>query len=243
MTLLLEDRTSTELPLPLVRWLEVARPDDSGTVDTLTVSGPIRIRRGHLRLRGDTTMRFDLGRGYVSDIRIGIGPMTAVRGLDALVDGTGITVIGKEASTGLEIDQGTFLALWCESLLFPTAWARLPGLRWTPVDDHEVMASLPFRGGTELVTLTFDPDGSAFPVSFHAERYREVGKPKVGWTAAYGEWHWHDGIAHPTRLRVQWADDSEPWFDMRVESIVPNKPLDEHRARALAAIAGAAATR
>jgi hypothetical protein len=239
MTLLLEDRTSTELPLPLVRWLEVARPDPTDTLETLVLSGPVRLRRGRLRLRGDTTMRFDLGRGYVSDIRIGIGPVTAMRGLDALVDGTGITVIGHEASTGYEIDQGTFLALWCQSLLFPTAWEQLPGLRWIPVDDREVMAGLPFRGGEELVTLRFDPAGSAFPLSFHADRYREVGQPKVGWSVEYGEWHWIDGLANPTRLRVQWADEPAPWLDMRVESIVANEPLDEHQARARHAIAEA----
>ncbi len=243
MTLLIEDRRSTELPLPVVRWLEVAWPAGTDPIETLVVSGPVRMRRGRLRLRGDTTMRFDLGRGYVNDIRIGVGPLTAVRGLDALVDGTGITVIGKEAATGHEIDQGTFLALWCQSLLFPTAWDLLPGMRWTPVGDREAIVGLPFHGGVELVTLQFDPERTPFPVSFTADRYREVGTPKVGWRAEYGEWHWRDGIAHPTRLRVQWADEPAPWFDMRVETIRVNAPLGPHEARARQAIAAAHAAR
>ncbi len=243
MTLLLGDRTATELPLPLVRWLEVAWPDGIDPIDTLTLSGPVRMRRGHLRLRGDTTMRVDLGHGYVNDIRIGLGPVTAMRGLDALVDGIGITVIGHEASTGYEIDQGSFLALWCQSLLFPTSWDRLPGLRWTAVRDDEVIVGLPFHGGIETVTLRFDPGRSAFPVAFEAERYREVGRPKVGWRAEYGEWHWRDGLVMPTRLRVQWADESQPWFDMQVETAVPNKDLAEHRDRARLAIHDALADR
>lgn len=243
MTLLVEDRTQTELPLPVVRWLEVAWPDGIELVETITIEGPVRMRRGLLRLRGDTTMRFNLGIGYVNDIRIGVGRVTALRGLDALVDGTGVTIVGHEASTGHEIDQGTFLALWSQSLLFPTAWSRLPGLRMTPVNDSEVIVTLPFRGGVETALLRFDPDESAFPVAFEADRYRDVGRPKVGWRAEYGDWHWREGLALPTRLRVQWADEVAPWFDMRVERIVPNDAIEEHEVRARRAIGEALARR
>lgn len=232
MTLLVDDRTVTALPLPIVRWLEVAWPDGIDPVETITLSGPVRMRRGRIPLGGDTTMRFRLGVGYVNDIRIGRGPVTAVRGLDALVDGTGITVVGRDASTGFEIDQGTFLALWCQSLLFPGAWARLPGLRWTAINDEEVILTLPFRGGVETVLVRFDPAHSEFPVAFEADRYREVGRPKVGWRAEYGEWHWRDGLVMPTRLRIQWADESAPWFDMRVEDQVVNDAIEPHEERA-----------
>jgi hypothetical protein len=239
MTLLVRSRTESELPLPVVRWLEVAWPDGIEPVDTITLAGPVRMRRGRIPLHGDTTMRFRLGTGYVSDIRIGAGPITAMRGLDALVDGTGITVVGHEASTGYEIDQGTFLALWSQSLLFPASWSRLPGIRLTPVTDDEVIVTLPFRGGVETGLLRFDPAVSAFPVAFQVDRFREVGKPKLGWRASYEEWHWRDGLALPTRLRVQWADDDAPWFDMRVDDVVANEPLEAHEDRARAAIAEA----
>ena len=243
MTQLVADRTSTDLPLPVVRWLEVAWPYGADPIDTFTLQGPVRIRRGRMRLHGDTTMRFRLGRGYVNDIRIGVGPMTAVRGLDALVDGTGITIIGRDAATGFEIDQGTFLALWCQSILFPSSWAQLPGLRWTPAGSHEAIVSLPFKGGTESASLRFDPDRSSFPVAFTAERYREVGRPKIGWRVDYDEWHWRNGVAIPTRLQVRWADEQDPWFDMRVEESEANTPLEAHEDRARAAIAGAVAAR
>jgi hypothetical protein len=243
VTLLAPSRTDTELPLPVVRWLEVAWPDGVDAVETLTLAGPVRMRRGRIPLGGDTTMRFRLGEGYVNDIRVGAGPVTAMRGLDALVDGTGITVIGHEATTGHEIDQATFLALWCQSLLFPTSWTRLPGLRMTPVSDAEVIVTLPFRGGVETALLLFDPEHSAFPVAFQAHRYRAVGSPKLGWLATYEDWHWRDGIVQPTRLRVRWADEPAPWFDMRVEDITPNAPLDAHEDRARAAIAEALRTR
>ena len=239
MTLLVADRTATDLPLPVTRWLEVAVSDHPDQVETITLAGPVRLRRGRLRLHGDTTMRFRLGHGYVSDIRMGMGPITVMRGLDALVDGTGITVVGGRPSTGLEIDQGTFLALWCQSLLFPASWAALPGMRWTPVGPDEVLVALPFRGSIETATLRFDAHGSALPIAFEADRYRAAGSPKLGWRVEYLDWHWRDGLVLPTRLRVQWADEPEPWLELRVESIVPNEPIETHEDRARAAIATA----
>jgi hypothetical protein len=237
MPLLVEDRTTTELPLPVVRWLEIAWPDGMDEVESISVGGPLRLRRGRIWLPGDSTMRFQLGVGYVSDLRIGIGPLTAVRGLDAFVDGTGITRVGAETSLGHEVDQGAFLALWCQSLLFPTAWARLPGLRWTSVDDSLAFVDLPFRGGFETATIRFDPDRSAFPVAFEANRYKVVGGPKVRWRATYEDWHWRDGLAVPTRAVVTWDDEPGPWLDMRMEDVIPNDPVLAHFERARAAIA------
>jgi hypothetical protein len=233
------DRSSTELPLPVVRWLEVAWPRGTDEIESLTLAGPLRIRRNRLWMPGDGTMRFQLGAGYVSDLRIGLGPLTAMRGLDAYVDGTGITRVGHQVDVGREIDQGAFLALWAQSLLIPTAWARLPGLRWLAVDDTRALVALPFAGGVETACLHFDPDGPAFPIAFEADRYKVVGGPKISWRANYAEWHWRDGLALPTRMIVTWAGDSGPWFDMRLETMTPNADVlpDFDRARKVIAAA------
>lgn len=239
MTLLLvHPAISTELPLPVVRWLEAAWPDGPEEIETLALRGPVRIRRNRLWLPGHADMRFELGVGYVSDIRLGFGPLTAVHGLDAFVDGCGITRVGSATAVGSEIDQGAFLALWCESLLFPTAWARLPGLRWIFGDETEARVELPFRGGLEAATIRFDPE-SPFPVAFEADRHRAIGSPKVAWRAEYGIWHWREGLALPTRMQVTWADEPGPWFEMRLEEVVPNEPITEPFDRARRVIAEA----
>ena len=236
------DRSSTELPLPVVRWLEVAWPMGTDEVESLGGSGALRSRRSRLWMPGDGTMRFQLGAGYVSDLRIGLGPLTAIRGLDAYVDGTGITRVGRQTDVGREIDQGAFLALWAQSLLFPTAWARLPGLRWLAVDDTRALVALPFGAGVETGVLHFDPDGPAFPVAFEADRYKVVGGPKTRWRADYAEWHWREGLALPTRMIVTWAGDHGPWLDMHIESMTPNADVLPHFDRAREAIADARRT-
>ncbi len=206
-------------------------------VSTITLAGPLRIRRASLRMPGDATMRFRLGTAYVSDLRIGLGPLTAVRGLDAFVDGTGMTRIGKACDMGMEIDQGAFLALWAQSVLFPRAWDRLPGLRWTALDSQRARVTLPFAGGEETATVSFDPEGTAFPVAFEADRYRVIGGPKIGWRVDYADWHWRTGVALPTRLVVTWADQPAPWFDMHLDEVGLNEPIDDDLERARTAIA------
>ncbi len=239
MTAMLLDRTSTELPLPVTRWLEAAWPYGVGRLRSIALSGPLRIRRRRMWLPGDWNMHFALGEGYVSDLRVGLGPLTAVRGLDLFVDGTGMTRVGTETSMGPEIDQGAFIALWAESILFPSAWASLPGLRWTPVDDTRARVELPFLGGTETATLHFDPRVTSFPVAFEADRHKVPGGPKIGWRAHYEDWQWPDGLAMPTRMVVTWDDEPGPWLDMRVESMTLDEPMARHLERARVAIAEA----
>lgn len=236
MTTQLLERTSTELPLPVARWLGAAWPHGVGRVYSIALSGPLRIRRRMMWLPGDGEMHFDLGKGYVSDLRVGLGPLTAVRGLDLFVDGTGMTRVGTETSMGPEIDQGAFIALWAESILFPSTWASLPGLRWIPVDESQARVELPFRGGIETATLHFDAKTTPFPVAFEADRYKVAGGPKVGWRAAYEDWQWPDGLAMPTRMVVTWDDEPGPWLDMRVESMTLDEPMERHFERARAAI-------
>jgi Family of unknown function (DUF6544) len=244
MTTLIPDRpatgrAATELPLPVIRWLEPAWRAGVGEVTAIRLGGTVRLRRGRLWMPGDTTMRFDLGERYVSDIRIGIGPITAVRGLDAYVDQTGISRVGGKVNVGPEIDQGAFIALWSQSILFPAAWTRLPGLRWGPLDDARAGVDLPFRRRIESATIHFDPDGEPWPVAFEADRYKVAGGPKVPWRVDYLDWRRGEGVAVPTRVVVTWADEPGPWFDLRIRTVVTNEPVGGHVERARRAIAEA----
>jgi hypothetical protein len=150
-----------------------------------------------------------------------------------------MTRVGREVSMGHEIDQGAFLALWAQSILFPEAWGRLDGLRWTAVAPDRARVSLPFGGGVETATISFAPDETPFPIAFEADRYRVVGGGKVGWRVDYADWHWRKGVAVPTRTIVTWADEPAPWFDMRMEHVTVNDPIADDLDRARQAIAAA----
>jgi len=235
---MLASRDSTETPLPVVRWLEVAWPDGLDRIESILVEGPIRVRRGRIPLGGRGTIRLQAGEAYASELRIGLGRLSTVSGVEAYVDGSCVTTMGGARATGADIDRGGFIALWAMSILFPTCWLTLPGLRWTAIDDTEVLLSLPYEDGTVTATLRFDPDTSSFPVAFEAERSRVPGGPRMSWRVELGEWHWREGLAMPTRLQVTWVGDPGPWLDMRIEDVVPNAHVRDDLRAAVEAASG-----
>jgi hypothetical protein len=228
------------LPVPVVRWLERAYPDGVPDVETVLLEGPARFRRGRLPwVPIKVGMRHRLGRDHVSDIQVDVGPLTVLRVLDAFVEGRGITRVGGSATVGPEVDQGAFHAAWCEAMMFPAAWERLPGLAWEPVDEVTARLLLPFGGGVETVTVSFDP-ATSLPRSYEVPRHKGRGA-KVEWRVDYLDWRRFEGVHAPARVLVQWADEEGPWFEMAVERVVTGVPMEEPLARARAAVLEATA--
>ena len=225
-------RSSAEMPLPVARWLEVAWANGVDEVASLRVEGSVRVHRRRGWLRGSCTMSLQAGVAYATEVRVGLRPLPSVRGLDAYVDGHGVMTLGRDASTGPAVDEAAFLALWAESILFPSCWERLPGLRFTPVDDTEALVALPFGDGIITATLRFDPEISPFPLAFEAVRRRMPGGPRFSWQTLYDDWHWRNGLALPTHMRATWADEPNPWFELHVERVVPNAPVGDELDRA-----------
>ena len=148
-----------------------------------------------------------------------------------------MTRIGKACDMGMEIDQGAFLALWAQSILFPRAWDRLPRPALEQLDSRRARVTLPFSGGGEAATLLFDPRGDRVPGRVRGRPLRVIGGPKIGWRVDYEDWHWRTGVAVPTRLVVTWADQPAPWFDMHLDEVGLNEPIDDDIERARTAIA------
>jgi hypothetical protein len=242
MTLVLPAPLSLDnLPAPVGRWLRAAHPEGVPDITSIVLYGPARFRRGRLPwIPIKVWMRHRLGSDHVSDIHVDAGPVTVLRVLDAYVDGRGIMKVAGAAVVGPEVDQGAFHAVWCEAVMFPAAWARLPGFAWEPVDDATARLLLPLGHGVEAVTIRFDAT-TGFPTSYETMRYKGLDR-KVGWRVDYLDWHRFDGMAAPSRVLVTWADEPGPWFEMRVEDVATDVPMDDHLARAREAIQAALAS-
>ena len=158
-------------------------------------------------------MRFRLGHWYVSDIRIGVGPVTAMRGLVALVG-----QMGRRPSITRPLPLLPVAAL-------PGSWSALPGMRWTPVGPDEVLVALPFRGGTETARCASTPTARRSP--WRSGR-TAIAAPRIGWQAEYPT----GTGGRAGAAAAQWADEPEPWLDLRVETVVPNEPIEAHESRA-----------
>ncbi|OGO58014.1 MAG: hypothetical protein A2Z32_06415 [Chloroflexi bacterium RBG_16_69_14] len=228
-----------ELPAPVSRWLQVAYPDGVPDVDTLVFEGSARIKRGRMPwIPIHARMHHRLGRDHVADMRIKLGPLTLLRVIDASIAGVGISKVGRTADLGPQIDQGAFLFLWGEALIYPSSWPYLPGMRWESVNEATVRVHLPFRGGFEVATLSFDRTTGQV-VRFEADRYKGARGTKVRWRGDYLDWRLFDGVLTPGRILVTWLDEPAPWFEMRVERVLADVSIDRALAAAREAIAKA----
>jgi hypothetical protein len=225
------------LPEPVVRWLRAARPELDVRPDAIYLEGPARFKRGrlpYLPLRIRAWNR--LGRERVSELEVRILGLIVMHGLDAYVDGRGITRVGSELSAGPRVDQAAFHVMFLETLLVPSAWGT--DIRWEPMRAQSARVLVPFRDGVEEAVLTFDPV-TGMPQTYATDRFKTVGGPKVWWTASLGPWRSFGPLSYPEAISVQWADDTVPWLQMRITRAGVNPDMAEPLARARAVLAGA----
>ncbi len=230
------------LPGAVARWLD-ALGEGASAPDTAVIEGRSRFRRNGrgLWLPITAVMWHELGRNHVADLRVGLGPLTFVRGLDGYVDGTGFSRISHTLDMGPEIDQSAVLFMWAEAVLFPAAWHGREEVEWSAIDDHAADVSLPFGDVLVPARLTFDP-GSGYPQRFSAERHKGVGAAKVEWIVDYTDWGpTEDGVTLPGTATVTWTDEPGPWFRMHIDRANPGADVSAALARGRAVLAAAAA--
>jgi len=235
--------SSATQPAPIQRWLHRAYPDGIPDFHTVVVEGSAKVRLGRLPpLRVSARMSHRLGRDHVADIRMNIGRLPILKVMDAYVDGHGLAKIGPSASTGPDIDQAALLSTWGEAVLLPSAWCRLASVTFEPIDQASVRVVLPGRGGTAVAVLDFD-NTSGLPAGFAADRYKGTTGRRVGWRGEYQDWRTIGGLPFPGRWLVSWSDEPSPWFDMTIERLHIDRPIDDVIERARQAIRHAGATR
>jgi hypothetical protein len=223
---------STSLPSPVERWLE--RLDAPATAfTTAVIEGSCRFRREGkgFWLPIEAVMWHELGRHHVVDLRVGIGPVTFVRGLDGYVDGSGFSRISHTLDIGPEIDQASLLFMWSEAILFPSAWADREDVDWAPLDDDSAAVTFTAPDAPVPAVVAFDR-GSGMPARLSAERFKGVGAAKVGWVVDYGPWEpTEDGVPLPSSATVTWADEPGPWFRMQIRRANPGADVSAALAR------------
>ena len=220
------ESTARALPAPVARFRELALREGSSVVETVAIECRATMRRPRMpRLPLRIRMFHRVGRAFVHDIRMGIGPLSIRMGLDAYVDGHGLMKIGPSVQTGVEFDQGALIALWGEALGFPSAWEGCDDVRWEPLDDTTALLVVAGPEGDIPITVGFDP-ATGCPAFCEADRYKAKG-PKVRWRGASSDWRRFDGVLSPGRFSAAWADEPYPWLEIRIDSLRVNVPVDD----------------
>jgi hypothetical protein len=230
------------LPPPVERWLERADiPEPSPR--TAAIEGKARFRRGGkgFWLPIEAVMWHELGRHHVVDLRVGLGPLTFVRGLDGYVDGIGFSRISHTLDMGHEIDQAALLFMWSEAILVPSAWLRREDVVWAPFADDTAVVSFTEPAAPMVAQVVFDPE-IAMPRRFIADRFKGPGSQPVEWMVDYADWRpTEDGLMLPHDVLVSWADEPGPWFRMRIERANPGADVSGAMSRARESLRQAAA--
>lgn len=228
----------TSLPGPVERFVELVAGEHAPHVSTLVLETEAWMRRPKLPpIPLDIRMSHRLGEAFVHRIRVGRRPLSVPFGMDAYVDGHGLMQVGPSVQVGPTYDDGALIAMWGEALVFPSAWANRPDVRWDAVDAQTAALVVSGEHGEARLSVAFD-SRVGFPISCEADRNKGSGPP-VRWRGRWSRWRpTRAGILAPSRMDVQWADEARPWLELRVTSLELNGRVEgdlEDARRVLAA--------
>jgi hypothetical protein len=219
------------LPAPVARYIRKAVSGRDVAVRT------VRLRHGGkfrpsldgswLPIRGDQYVATNPP-GFVWWGRVRLAPGLWIDARDRSVAGAGNMLVAAESvvtlanSAGPELDQGALLRLLGEMPWFPTAFLDERSVTWSAVDDRHAVASL--RVGETTVSGRFEFAAEDLPVSFSAERYRDIGGGRAVLTPFAGEFSKFrqvDGVLVPHRVVAAWYVDGRrlPYADFEIERI------------------------
>ena len=146
--------------------------------------------------------------------RVRIAPGLWVDARDRSVNGVGAMYVAAESmltladANGPALDRGALLRLLGEMTWFPTAFVDRRYVTWTAIDDRHARATLRVNGRDVAATFTFGDDD--LPLSFTAERERDLGGGKSALTPFVGEsrdFREVDGLLVPFAMTAAWIVD------------------------------------
>jgi hypothetical protein len=224
------------LPAPVARYVTKAinRSEPIRTV-SLRHGGRFRtsLNGSWLPIRG--TQFFRTGPpAFIWWGRVRIAPGLWVDARDRSVDGIGNMLVRVEStatianSSGPQLDQGALLRLLGEMTWMPTALLDRRYVRWSAIDDHRASATLSIN--RREVTGVFEFGADDLPMTFTAERYRDVGGGKSVLTPFIGrssDYRRVSGALVPFRVVGAWVIENQPieYADFAVKELAFDQRL------------------
>ncbi len=218
-----------DLPAPVARYYRAIIGERVPVIESAVISG-----RGRLRIKGITfpaRFRFThiAGQGYRHYIEATIFGYPLMKVNEWYLDGQArmelpVGVIENEP----KIDMAANLSLWGEAVWLPSIFVTDPRVRWEAVDDTTARLIVPFDGGEDTFTVTFDPQTGLIR-AMEAMRYREAtDEAKIPWRNEPLGWQSFHGVMIPSPAATTWLDEGTPWAVWTIEDVVYNVDVSEY---------------
>lgn len=218
-----------KLPKPVQRCLR-----RSGVVGRPVPSAVTVFQDGQIRSSAEARwLRFKACETYTLDppaftwrAALKIGGVTLGRATDTLKNGRGrmhVRLLGLKDivdATGPEMDQGSAMRWFNETMWFPAVWAT-DLIDWQPIDANSAVGSMTIGNQKVEAEIRFDPEGRF--VDFRADRAYNTddGFEMRPWRTPITERASFNGIELPTRGSGVWElDDGDfEYIQIRVTDV------------------------
>lgn len=229
----LEQAAALNLPpglrAPVARFYQRLYEEQIPHVGSAVISGRARMRIAGVTFPARFRFTHLAGEGYRHYIEATLFGFPVMRVNESYLDGNARLELPFGVTEGEpKVAQGANLALWAESIWFPTVFLTDPRVRWESVDDATALLVAPFGGSKERLVVRFD-EQSGMPLYLTSMRYKDAASERKSlWINDLRDWGEIDGHPVPTVAAVTWYEDGSPWGVLEVEEVALNVDVSEY---------------
>lgn len=219
----------TDLPPPVARYFHTVFGERVPLITSAVVSGRGKLIFMGIPFEGRWRFTHSAGQSYRHYMEAMLFGRPLMRVNEHYLDGVG----------HMEIPVGTFhdtpylnsaanLGLWAETMYLPSLYVTDARVRWEGVDDTTARLHVPYAGGEQCFTVTFNAQTGLLQ-QMEVMRHRDAVKGgEILWRCEVYGWQTTNGACVPSPCGAHWMDQKSPWLNLDVDEVVYNVDVNTY---------------